>query len=485
MLLKLNTKQALMVVLLMPFLYSCVSYNQRMATYYTQLESKQYDKAMRTLDKTKIIKRDRNKLLYFFEKGKLYHLKKQYDSSNSFFNKADNFIETERKKVGDVLKANLINPMMTTYLGEDMERFMMHYYKGLNYLYINQTSEAVVEARRITLVNNAQADEFKNKTNRYSKDAFAMNVQGMLYEAAGDINNAFIAYRNASDVYLKNNKKYYGVSLPNQLQQDVLRTANLMGFEGEQQQYEKLFNTTLQKDTSNGGYLIVFVERGMAPVKREQNFAITQNNNGLSRFYYVDEMGNQIDIPFDFGYYNTINANDTRLQSFRSFRVALPYYEVRYNNNNPITLTVNNQTYTSETAEDINAIAVSILKERMLKELANALARQITKKLIEVAAEKSAEEITKNNSKEKDEKKKNEKAKNAGEVTGLIMNLINTATEKADTRNWQSLPAYIHYVRVPLQKGENVVKLITSKGKTINLNVQGNGGLQFMNRTVW
>jgi len=312
-----------------------------------------------------------------------------------------------------------------------------------------------------------------------------MNVQGMLYEAAGDINNAFIAYRNASDVYLKNNKKYYGVSLPNQLQQDVLRTANLMGFEGEQQQYEKLFNTTLQKDTSNGGYLIVFVERGMAPVKREQNFAITQNNNGLSRFYYVDEMGNQIDIPFDFGYYNTINANDTRLQSFRSFRVALPYYEVRYNNNNPITLTVNNQTYTSETAEDINAIAVSILKERMLKELANALARQITKKLIEVAAEKSAEEITKNNSKEKDEKKKNEKAKNAGEVTGLIMNLINTATEKADTRNWQSLPAYIHYVRVPLQKGENVVKLITNKGKTINLNVQGNGGLQFMNRTVW
>jgi hypothetical protein len=308
--------------------------------------------------------------------------------------------------VGDVLKANLINPMMTTYLGEDMERFMMHYYKGLNYLYINQTSEAVVEARRITLVNNAQADEFKNKTNRYSKDAFAMNVQGMLYEAAGDINNAFIAYRNASDVYLKNNKKYYGVSLPNQLQQDVLRTANLMGFEGEQQQYEKLFNTTLQKDTSNGGYLIVFVERGMAPVKREQNFAITQNNNGLSRFYYVDEMGNQIDIPFDFGYYNTINANDTRLQSFRSFRVALPYYEVRYNNNNPITLTVNNQTYTSETAEDINAIAVSILKERMLKEFTNALARQITKKLIEVAAEKSAEEITKNNSKEKDEKRK-------------------------------------------------------------------------------
>ena len=485
MLFKLNTKQALMVVLLMPVLYSCVSYNQRMAVYYTQLESKQYDKAMRTLDKTKLLQKDRNKLLYFFEKGKLYHLQHLYDSSNAFFNKADHFIETERKKVGDVLKANLINPMMSTYLGEDMERFMMHYYKGLNYIYTNQTSEAVVEARRITLANNAQADEMNNKTNRYSKDAFAMNVQGMLYEAAGDINNAFIAYRNAADVYLKSGKKYYGVTLPKQLQQDVLRTANLMGFEAEEEQYEKLFNTTLQQDTAQGGYLILFVERGMAPVKREQNFAITQNNNGLSRFYYVDEMGNQIDIPFDFGYYNTINANDTRLQSFRSFRIALPYYEVRYNNNNPITLTVNNQTYASETAEDINAIAVNILKERMLKELANALARQITKKLLEVAAEKSAEEISKNNSKEKDETKKKEKAKNAGEVTGLIMNLINTATEKADTRNWQSLPAYIHYVRVPLQKGQNSIQLLTSKGKAITFTVEGNGGVQFMNRTVW
>jgi hypothetical protein len=277
MLLKPNTKQALMVVLLMPVLYSCVSYNQRMAVYYNQLESKQYDKAMRTLDKTKLIKRDRNKLLYYFEMGKLYHLKKQYDSSNSFLNKADHFIETERKTAGDVLKANLINPMMATYLGEDMERFMMHYYKGLNYLYTNQTSEAVVEARRITLANNAQSDEFNNKTNRYSKDAFAMNVQGMLYEAASDINNAFIAYRNAADVYLKSNKKYYGVSLPNQLQQDVLRTANLMGFESEQQQYEKLFNTTLQKDTSAGGYLILFVERGMAPVKKRTKFCHNTN----------------------------------------------------------------------------------------------------------------------------------------------------------------------------------------------------------------
>lgn len=463
---------------------SCASYNQRMTAYYGQLENKQYQKAMHTLDKTSFIQRDRNKLLYFFEKGRLYHLMQQYDSSNAFFNRADNFIETSKRTAGDIAKANMINPMMQTYLGEDMERFMMHYYKGLNYLYLNQSNEAVVEARRITLAENAQGDKFNNKANRYSKDAFALNLQGMLYEANGDINNAFIAYRNAADVYLGSGNTYYGVALPQQLKQDVLRTAQQMGFNEEKERYEKLFNTNLNSDTATGGYLILFVERGLAPVKREKNFYISHNNNGLTGFFFTDEYGNQVNLPFDYTYYNTIDRNDSRLQSFRSIRVAIPYYEVRYTNNNPVTITVNNAIYTSEPAQDINTLSTGILKERMLKEIADALARQILKKLAEKAVEKSAEAISKNNSKEKDEQKKKEKAKDAGEIAGLLVNLINTATEKADTRNWQSLPAYIQYVRVPLQKGSNTIT-ITGKTKTRTITVEGNGGLHFMNRAVW
>lgn len=464
---------------------SCASYNQRMTAYYSQLENKQYDKAMHTLNKTGFIQRDRNKLLYFFEKGRLYHLMQQYDSSNAFLNRADNFIETSKRTAVDIAKANLINPMMQTYLGEDMERFMMHYYKGLNYLYLNQPSEAVVEARRITLAENTQGDKFNNKINRYSKDAFALNLQGMLYEANGDINNAFIAYRNAADVYLSSGKMYYGVALPKQLQQDVLRTAQQMGFNEERERYEKLFNTTLKTDSANGGYLILFVERGLAPLKKEKNFYVSHNNNGLTGFFFTDEYGNQVNLPFDYTYYNTIDRNDSRLQSFRNIRVAIPYYEVRYSNNNPVTVSVNNTTYTSEPAQDINTVATGILRERMLKEIADALARQIVKKLAEKAAEKSAEAIAKNNSKEKDEQKKKEKAKDAGEIAGLLVNLINTATEKADTRNWQSLPAYIQYVRIPLQKGVNEITITGFREKQKKITVTGNGSIQFLNKIAW
>jgi hypothetical protein len=120
----------------------------------------------------------------------------------------------------------------------------------------------------------------------------------------------------------------------------------------------------------------------------------------------------------------------------------------------------------------------------MLKELADALARQIVKKLAEVAVQKTTEEVAKNNSKEKDEQKKKEKAKNTGEIAGLLINILNTATEKADTRNWQSLPAYIQYVRIPLQKGENTLTIV-AKGKERTIKVEGTSGLQFLNKAVW
>ena len=129
------------------------------------------------MEKNKLLKKERNKLLYLLEKGNLFHLMQSYDSSNVCFNTADYFIETTRKSLGDVSISYLLNPMMQTYLGESFERLMIHYYKSLNYLALNKTDDAIVEARRITLSNNALSDQQTNKK-KYNKDAFATNLQG-------------------------------------------------------------------------------------------------------------------------------------------------------------------------------------------------------------------------------------------------------------------------------------------------------------------
>jgi len=87
------------------------------------------------------------------------------------------------------------------------------------------------------------------------------------------------------------------------------------------------------------------------------------------------------------------------------------------------------------------------------------------------------------NTEQKEEKKKEEKNRNTREALALGLQLFNFASEKADTRNWQSLPHTIYYTRVPLQKGENKIALRVNGGASSSkeITVNGDGGLQFLN----
>ncbi len=456
-----------------------------MNSYYANLKEHNYDKAQRSLEKNRLIKKDRNALLYYMEMGKLYRLKNDPVNSNRFFNRADGMIESNNKSFADIAWGNILNPMQQAYRGEDFEKFMLHYYKAINYAELGQTEDAVVEARRITLSSNEQADKFRNKENRYNKDAFALNLQGMIYEMAGDVNNAFIAYRNAADVYLKADNNYYGVKMPLQLQKDLLRTATAMGFVGEGERYEKLFNAGYSDNTSPNGELILFIEEGQAPVKEEKNFFLTAGSNGINSFNYIDANGLNSNFNFNASAYGI--AED-KLTSLRAFRLSLPGYRLQQEQPSNFNVSNNGETFKTQLAQNLNSVAVNVLKERFVIEMANALARQITKKLLEKGTQAAAQGIAKSTDKkndsdttvaQKEQKKKDneQKAERIGEAAGFVMNMINTATEKADTRNWQSLPAFISYVRIPLNAGENTIT-ISGNGNPITLKVNGDNGVQ-------
>lgn len=252
------------------FLLSCSSYNRQIGNYYSQMVNTDYHKAYASIDNIKKLQTSRNRLLYLLEKGKMAHLMMQYDSSNRYFNEADLFMEDARTSVKDIALGTLLNPMMQTYKGEEFEKYMVHYYKSLNYLYLGKDEDALVEARRITLRSYAQQENNKG----YKEDAFSLMLQGIIYELGGDMNNAFIAYRNAANLFVENNDSYYGISLPGQLKKDVIRTAALNGFPDEADYYRKRFSITEEsKALSDGGELILFWENGLAPVKREKQFS--------------------------------------------------------------------------------------------------------------------------------------------------------------------------------------------------------------------
>lgn len=453
------------VLSLMLFLFSCATYNTRIGNYYSQMVNGNYSQADAALESNRLLKARRNQLLYLLEKGKMTHLLKQYDSSNNYFNQADLFMEDVRTSAADVALGTLLNPMMQTYKGEDFEKFMVHYYKALNYLYLGKRDEAIVEARRITLQSYEQQDKSKRE-NRYSDDAFSLILQGIIYEQGNDMNNAFIAYRNAADIFLKNNNQYYGITMPHQLKKDLLRTAELNGFTDEVQRYENLLNTRFRPmPPPEGGELVLFWENGLAPVKQQQDFFFALTKDGVGNFAFVDPTGS-FNIPFDFASTHA-NRDDLKLEDLRSLRVAFPRYQEQPAYYQSAAVALNSTNYQFEPAENINTIAFATLKERFLKEMSTALSRLAVKKLAEAAARP----------------KKDDKNKDTKEAVALAIQVFNFVSEKADTRNWQSLPHTISYMRVPLQRGVNVLEITLSgqSSKKFNLVVEGNGRLQVEN----
>ena len=459
--------KASIVLGLMLFLLSCASYNEKIASYYQQVKAGNYVEAAKELDKNALLQKPRNKILFLMERGKMSHLTGEYRLSNSYFNGADSILENGNGGIGDALVGTLVNPMTQSYKGEDFEKFMIHYYKALNYIYLNQPDEAVVEARRITLQSQEQGDKFNNKDSRYSKDAFSLTLQGLIYESTGDINNAFIAYRNAVEVYQSaKDETWYGTKMPEMLKQDVMRMADRNGFRSELSQLESQFKTTYKPATKpEGGELIFFWENGMAPVKQQEEFffSLIKGSNGSLVF----TNGGNIFVPYE-------GTGDISLNGLSSLRATYPKYVAQPEYYASATLVGPSDTVLFEKTEDINTLAFKTLDQRFLKEMSKTLTR--------LAVKKSAEYLLKESSKGSG---KNGKDNSLLEGLGFGMQLYSLLSEKADTRNWQSLPAVVNYTRIPLKQGMNSItlQLKTSSGvkETKTIQITGNGKLQFYN----
>jgi len=458
--------KTLVLFVLMFFVFGCASYHDRITDYYQRVVSEDYSGAVNALDKNKLLQKSRNLLLFNMEKGRVEHLKGNYALSNHFLNQADLLIEDQVTKFGDVMAGLFLNSMSQSYKGEEFEIFMLHYYKALNYLYLRQPQEALVEARRITLQNYELGDKYNNKTTRYSKDAFSLNLQGLIYESTGNFNDAFIAYRNAIEVYQNaEGGLYYGVSAPDNLKYDVMNMAYKLGFTSELQKFEKEFNLSFKDyQMSEGGELVVFWENGRAPIKIEENvfFSLVKGDSGA--LVFTNALG--VVIPLDFGIAGTTNLSDVH-----SVNISYPKY---INQKVPFTngmVQVNGkENYVLETINDLDVVAVSTLNERAGKELGKILTRLAVKKSAEYAV-KSVAKSNDNNA--------------VLEGVGLGLQLYNLLSEKADTRNWQTLPAEIKYTRVSLEKGVNKLKIElqnTNGAKSIQeVEIESNGKLQFYN----
>lgn len=485
--------KTVLLLLLIAF-QSCNTYRDMTSGVEADLYSGNFQSASANLDMNKFLQKDRNRLLYLMEKGKIEHLLGNYESSNNYLEQAYIMIDDRiRTNVGQAISSKFTNPMAEPYKGEDFEKVTIHYYKALNYFHLGMPNEALVEAKRINIKLYELNEKYSENKNKYSEDAFSQILQGILYESTGDINNAFIAYRNAEEIYSKNDGSYFGVPLPEQLKSDLLRTSKAVGFMEEHNNYRTKFNIAPDpvpakpkqapakgkkgkksqkaqakpepahepekpKEPEITGEAIVFWENGLGPAK-DQIIITASGGSGIFYGTYMDgDVMEEIIIPIPIGSdIGSINA------------IAIPKYTARESYYSKAAIMVGDKEQDFQLAQDFYPIAKQCLKDRMLREVIGIVTRFAVKKAASEGAGAIGKELF---------------GDLGGELVKLGADAAGAATEKADTRNWQSLPSTIAYSRVPLKEGENkfLIKKYGPMGiDTDTLTIPYKRGLQIVN----
>ena len=414
--------------------WGCATWYQRTMAFQEVVGKGEFGQAEKILQKDKKQAQKKNRILYCLNQGYVNFMLGRYELSNQFFDMAERLTEDQQRNIFTEAAVLVSNPEIRPYKPEDFEVIMINFYKALNYLQMNNMEDALVEVRKINIRLQQLNDKYPDHKNRYQRDAFAQLLMGLIYDAAGDWNNAFIAYRNAYDTYQSDYIRNFGLSSPEQLKKDLLRTAYLCGFQTELSQYETEFGMRyVPENASSFGQLVFFWLNGFGPVKAEWGVTFTKIQRGDGAIvFHNEELG--LTFPFFWGSgYSDSDRNS--LANLNVVRAVFPKYVERPPLYSQGLLTYRGEDYPLQKAEDINQIAFKTLHDRMVREFANSLLRVATKQGVKQAVSKENEWL------------------------GFAVGLANAFTEKADTRNWQTLPYSVSYTRVPLQAEENRMDL--------------------------
>lgn len=417
----------LSIPLVCVLLAGCASYGSKMEETRMLFSQRKYDGALEKLEEAKS---GRSQLLYLLEKGMILHYAGRYNESNDAFEEAEILAEDlYTKSISKELGAFLTSDNILHYEGEKFERALIHYYRAFNYIYLKLPDDALVECRKVSFLLQQYLDESADKTSAYSDDAFMNYLAGMLFEWQGERNDAFISYRKAEEAYEKY-AEVYSISPPSSLSNDLIRTANDLGFAEEYEQYlRKYGDSYIESETiKESGELVLIHENGFAPNKEaiEIVFPILKK----------DKLGDNKSDVFEYSKRVRTRANRhyDEIEVEYMLRVSIPKYEssrpqIAYAE--VLTSGAASVKRSFELVEDVEAIAFKNFIEEEPKIILKTLARGIAKYLAFKTARKKS-----------------------GEVAGLLVNVFNIATEGADTRSWLTLPNSFGIARMSLPPGE-------------------------------
>lgn len=443
------------LLLLLLFVVGCgAAYNLYMGGPLRQMSQRNYTAALAKLEKPE---GTTNLLLYRLERGLIFHYQGEYELSNQEFARAETLIDALfTRSVSREVASLLTNDAIRAYRGEEFERVLIHYYRAMNYHYLGEPEGALVECRKA----NLKLEDYARVTDYelgYKNDAFMQYLTGLLYEAEGEWNDAYVSYRDAEGGY-QAYRELFGMPMPRPLGRDLARVAGRLGYEQEKQDYLRKYRIReTDMATAGQGRIVAFIETGFVARKHqyEVNLPILEGDDTGNVWMVSNRLAYRHRHPYAF-----------RRTSVKYWlRVALPEYRVVPSPVHSVRISAAGKSSVSVVVEDLNAIAMATFQDKQTEILTRTAARALAKYLASKGVSEAFE--TGNERDDGDEWRVS-----VGKLLGALVNFFGVATEAADTRSWMTLPAQIHMARLQVPAGtvELQVEFLDASGGAVEAN---------------
>ncbi|MDH5387966.1 MAG: hypothetical protein OEY06_05920 [Gammaproteobacteria bacterium] len=337
-----------------------------------------------------------DEVLASLNKGMLRRMKRDYQGSNQIFEVAKkNIEELYGVSVTEQAGALIVNDTLRSFSGDRYEQVLLHAYMAMNYIQLDDFDSARIEMKQAEVKMMEWGDDPED-------DPFVRYLSGMIYEELGEKDQAVISYRQAKDVYKSTSQKQtFGV--PTVLKMDLLRSLANEGFDDEFRALKKELKMKKFKPevlTKGFGELIVILNSGLAPVRKEVSISAVTNE-----------------------------VTDTVKIAIPSYPDPQQRFSARLSTNHKLVANL-------ELVENIDGLARAALNNDLPIITTRAIARAVVKHKTQSTVEEKG-----------------------GALAGFLATAFNVVSEQADTRSWITLPQTIQMARVKLPVGMNKVNI--------------------------
>ena len=203
-------------------------------------------------------KEDGDQLVHLLDYGVALQIANKYTESNEVLLRSDKLAdELDYHSVSRLAGSMLTSEEVVQYKGDTFEKIFINAYLAMNYLQMGKLDDALVESRRMNEKYLKLRSEEKKK---FELNPFAKYLSALIWEANGDWDDAYIAYKEAYELS-------QNIST---IREDLIRSSKKSRRMEDYKQWKEAFAEVKENPDwydKGKGELIVILQQGWGPRK--------------------------------------------------------------------------------------------------------------------------------------------------------------------------------------------------------------------------